>query len=148
VKTENPRWLALQVMLQVVNKGRSLDDIFSSDWYRSLSAPARDLGLCRELAFGLCRWYFALSALLASRLQKPLRERDRDIEIILLLGLYQLLIMKTDDHAAVNETVNLARAQQKPWARGLVNAVLRRVIREGEVLDEDLKAQAYPDWIV
>lgn len=120
----------------------------ANDWYRSLTAPARDLALCRELAFGLCRWYFALSSLLASRLQKPLRARDRDIEIILLLGLYQLLIMKTGDHAAVNETVNLARAQQKPWARGLINAVLRTVIREGTTLDEDLKAQAYPDWIV
>jgi len=34
VKTENPRWLALQVMLRVVEKGRSLDDIFNNDWYR------------------------------------------------------------------------------------------------------------------
>ncbi|TNF89068.1 MAG: hypothetical protein EP300_06275 [Gammaproteobacteria bacterium] len=144
----NPRWIALQVMLRVVNKGRSLDDIVDSDWYRSLTASARDLALSRELTFGLCRWYFALSALLATRLQKPLRERDRDIEIILLLGLYQLLVMKTEAHAAVNETVKLALAQQKSWARGLINAVLRTAIREGLELDSDLQAQAYPDWIL
>ncbi len=147
-KSDNPRWIALQVMLRVLDKGRSLDDIFNSGWYQSLSASARDLGLCRELAFGLCRWYYVLLPLLASRLQKPLRERDRDIEIILLLGLYQLLIMNTGAHAAVNETVNLAKAQQKPWARGLINAVLRTLIREGVTLEKDAGAQAYPDWIL
>ncbi len=148
MKSDNPRWIALQIVLRVVDNGRSLDDIFSSSWYQSLTAPARDLALSRELAFGLCRWYFALSTLLAERLQKPLRARDRDIEIILLLGLYQLLVMKTGAHAAVNETVNLAKAQQKPWARGLINAVLRTVIREGVALDDEMQAQGYPDWIL
>jgi 16S rRNA (cytosine967-C5)-methyltransferase len=148
MKSDNPRWIALQVVLQVVDKGRSLDDILNSSWYQSLTASARDLALSRELAFGVCRWYFALSTLLSARLQKPLRERDRDIEIILLLGLYQLLIMKTGAHAAVNETVNLTKAQQKPWARGLINAVLRNVVREAVELDDDLKSQAYPDWIL
>ena len=148
MKSDNPRWIALQIVLRVVDNGRSLDDILSSSWYQSLTASARDLALSRELAFGLCRWYFALWTLLAERLQKPLRERDRDIEIILLLGLYQLLVMKTGAHAAVNETVNLAKAQQKSWARGLINAVLRTVIREGVALDDELQAQAYPDWIL
>lgn len=146
--SDNPRWIALQVMLRVLDKGRSLDDIFNGSWYQSLGASARDLALSRELAFGLCRWYYALLPLLASRLQKPLRDRDRDIEIILLLGLYQLLIMKTDAHAAVNETVSLAKAQQKPWARGLINAVLRTLIREAVELESDAGAQAYPDWIM
>lgn len=147
-KNTNPRWIALQIMLRVIDKGRSLDDIVASDWYRSLNASARDLALSRELSYGLCRWYFALSALLAMRLQKPLRARDLDVEIMLLLGLYQLLVMKTDSHAAVNETVTLAQLQQKPWARGLINAVLRNVIRDGQQMDEELRAQAYPDWIL
>lgn len=144
----NPRWIALQVMLRVIDKGRSLDDVFNSSWYQSLTATARDLALSRELAYGLCRWYYALLPLLASRLQKPLRDRDCDIEIILLLGLYQLLIMKTGAHAAVNETVSLAQAQKKPWARGLINAVLRTLIRDGVELESDARARAYPDWIL
>jgi len=146
--SSNPRWIALQIMLRVVDKGRSLDEILASAWYLSLTASPRDLALSRELAFGLCRWYFALLALLSSRLQKPLRARDRDVEIMLLLGLYQILVMQTEAHAAVNETVRLAQMQQKPWARGLINAVLRTVIREGLRLDEELQAQAYPDWIL
>jgi len=148
MNSSNPRWIALQVMLQVVGRGRSLDDVFADSWYQSLTATRRDLALSRELVFGLCRWYYALSALLDRRLQKPLRERDRDIEIILLLGLYQLLVIKTGAHAAVNETVKLALSRKKSWARGLVNAVLRAVIRDQVSLDSNAQAQAYPDWVL
>ncbi len=144
----NPRWIALQVLLQVVQQGRSLDAVFGGAWFQSLPAAPRDLAFSRELAYGLCRWYFTLSTLLGSRLQKPLRERDRDIELILLLGLYQLLVMRTEAHAAVNESVNLARSRNKSWARGLVNAVLRGVIREGLELPQDAAAQDYPDWML
>ena len=148
MKSDNPRWIALQVMLQVLSHGRSLDDVFNSSWYQSMTASPRDLALSRELAFGLCRWYFALASLLATRLQKPLRERDRDVEIMLLMGLYQLLIMQTEAHAAVNETVNLAQIQKKPWARGLINAVLRTVIRDRVELDNTARLQSYPDWML
>ncbi len=144
----NPRWIALQVLLQVLQQGRSLDAVFGDAWFRGLDAEPRDLALSRELAFGLCRCYYRLSTLLSSRLQKPLRERDRDVEIILLLGLYQLLVMRTEAHAAVNETVNLVRGQNKAWARGLVNAVLRAVVRDAVELPEDAAAQDYPDWML
>ena len=144
----NPRWIALQVMLKLFEQGRSLDDIFNSDWFRGLTVSRRDLGLSRELAFGLCRWHHVLSPMLQQRLQKPIRARDRDIEIILMMGLYQLLVMKTEAHAAVNETVKLAHAQKKKWASGLVNAVLRTVIREAVVCDDELQARAYPDWMI
>ncbi len=144
----NPRWLALQVILQVIDGGRSLDEIFNSDWYQSQVLDKRDLALGRELAFGFCRWYFALSALLTGRLQKPLRARDRDIEVILILGLYQLLVMNTESHAAVNETVKLALAQKKAWAKGLVNALLRGVVRDKIKLDSSMALHAYPDWVL
>jgi len=144
----NPRWIAVQAILQVLDQGRSLDEVFNSDWYQSLALEKRDLALSRELVFGFCRWYFTLSTLLASRLQKPLRARDRDIEVILILGLYQLLVMSTEPHAAVNETVKLALAQKKSWARGLVNALLRGVIRDRVELDSSSPTQAYPDWIM
>ena len=144
----DPRRVALQVILQVVDNGRSLDEIFNSDWYQSLELDRRDLALSRELVSGFCRWYFALSALLAGRLQKPLRARDRDIEVILILGLYQLLVMGTEPHAAVNETVKLALVQKKSWARGLVNALLRGVVRDGIELDSSMSLHAYPDWML
>ena len=144
----NPRWIALQVLLQLLDHGRSLDHIFSSDWYQSLAAEKRDISLSRELVSGLCRWYGLLKPLLDSRMQKPLRVRDRDIEVILLLGLYQLLVMKTDAHAAVNETVKLAQKQNKGWARGLINGLLRQLIRDRVEVDRADLANAYPDWMI
>ena len=141
-----PREIALQVMLQLFEQGRSLDHIFAGDWYRGLPGAPRDLALSRELAYGLCRWYYALSAQLALRLDKPLRKRDRDVEIMLLLGLYQLLVMRTPAHAAVNETVAMARQRRKAWAGALINAVLRGVVRDGAALDQN-PAAAYPQWM-
>jgi 16S rRNA (cytosine967-C5)-methyltransferase len=135
-------------MLQLFNRGRSLDDIFASEWYQSIKADKRDLSFSRELSYGLCRWYFTLADLLDKRLQKPLRDKDVDIEIILLLGLYQLLVIKTDVHAAVNETVKLAQFQKKGWARGLINGVLRKVIRDELELDSNAVMDSYPEWLV
>jgi 16S rRNA (cytosine967-C5)-methyltransferase len=147
MNADNPRWIALQVILKVIQQGRSLDDVFQGDWFQAFTLSGRDQGFAREMAFGMCRWYFALQALLEERLQKPLRDRDRDIECILLMGLYQLLVLRTGSHAAVNETVKLALAQKKKWATGLVNAVLRGVIRDEVELDDSAAARAYPDWI-
>ena len=148
MKSANPRWIALQVMLQVLDSGRSLDDIFRGDWYQNLPASRRDLGLSREISFGLCRWYFALCTVLAPRLKKSLRRRDRDIELAMLIGLYQLLIMQTGSHAAVDEAVKLARSQNKQWAAGLVNAVLRGVVRDRLSLDADAHRDACPGWML
>ena len=54
----------------------------------------------------------------------------------------------TGAHAAVNETVKLAQTQNKKWATGLVNAVLRNVIREQVSCDGRMLARAYPDWMI
>lgn len=147
MKSVNPRWLALQLLLQVIDKGRSLDQVIDSEWYRGQRADARDLAFCRELVSGLCRWYFVLLPIVRARLQKPLRRRDRDIEIILLLGLYQLIVLQTEAHAAVNETVDLAAQRNKRWARGLINAVLRGVARDAVTASDLDPRTAYPDWM-
>ncbi len=59
---------------------------------------------------------------------------------LLELGLYQILLMRVPDHAAVNETVELAR----PRARPMINAVLRRATRESD--DLLAKAAALPPF--
>ena len=116
MKAGSPRAIALQLMLSVLEQGRSLDDLLRSEAFLSHPLSPRDRAFVRELVYGQCRWYFVLQALLQSRLKKPLRDRDRDIECILLAGLYQLLLMRTEAHAAVNESVKLAVARNKRWA--------------------------------
>jgi len=146
-KKANPRWLALKAILLVVQRGRSLDDALSTVLEDVNHNNERDLALSRALAFGVCRWYLALQAMIAEYLKKPLRKKDQDIEIILLLGLFQIILMRTESHAAVNETVTLTQLQKKNWAKGLVNAVLRGVIRDGLQRQDEFDAESYPQWM-
>ena len=146
-KSTNPRWLALKAVLLVVQRGRSLDDGLQVVLKDLSKVDERDVSLCRALAYGICRWYFGLQAVVDGYLRKPFKKKDKDIDIVLLLGLYQIAVMKIDHHAAVNETVKLTQWLNKGWAKGLVNAVLRSLIRDQISLDRDFDEVSYPDWI-
>jgi len=146
-KSTNPRWLALKAVLLVVQRGRSLDDALQVVLSGLNKVDERDISLCRALAYGICRWYFGLQTVVDGYLRKPFKKKDKDIEIILLLGLYQIAMMKIDHHAAVNETVKLTQWQNKGWAKGLVNAVLRSLIRDELSLDAGFDEVSYPEWV-
>ncbi|HCP02441.1 MAG: 16S rRNA (cytosine(967)-C(5))-methyltransferase [Pseudomonadales bacterium] len=112
----------------------------------------RDQGLVQELAFGTARWYNRLEGLARELLNKPMKPTDQDLHALLLVGLYQLLYLRIPAHAAIAETVNAAVSLDKPWAKGLLNAVLRRVQREGEALlaavDKSPSQRcAHPGWL-
>ncbi len=150
----NARQLALEVCTQLLQHGLSLNDLLEQQL--KLLASDRDRGFCSELCYGFCRYYFVLQAELQKRIKKPLKARDLDVQVILLLGLYQIRFMRVEDYAAVNESVLLLKKRQKIWAKGLVNAVLRSFIRDqaGAMTSaekSDLSAseheQAYPDWM-
>ncbi|UZJ43779.1 16S rRNA (cytosine(967)-C(5))-methyltransferase RsmB [Marinimicrobium sp. C6131] len=115
--------------------------------------PERDAPLLQELTYGTCRWYPRLNAYLGQLLDKPLKPKDGDIQALLLLGLYQQLYTRIPDHAAIGATVESTRELKKPWAKGLVNGVLRRFQREQEALDtaladDDRFTTAHPDWLL
>ena len=132
--------------MMVVGPGRSLDEALSIVLDKAANMDDRDRALCRALAFGVCRWYFALRPVIAGYLKKPFKQKDKDLEMILLMGLYQIVIMEVDHHAAVNETVKLTLQQNKSWAKGLVNAVLRGIVRDEVLIGEDFAQNSYPKW--
>lgn len=112
----------------------------------------RDQALTRELALGTARWFQRLDGLAGVLLEKPLKAADRDLHALLLIGLYQLLYTRIPPHAAIDETVGAARTFRKPWASGMLNAVLRRAQREGEALLEGLARDpvvrlSHPRWL-
>lgn len=112
----------------------------------------RERALVRELALGTARWQPRLEILAAQFLDKPLRRADQDVQALLLIGLYQLLYTRIPEHAAIGETVDCASALKKNWAKGLLNAVLRRAQREaGELLPQLEKdpvvVTAHPRWL-
>ncbi|HWQ93815.1 MAG TPA: transcription antitermination factor NusB, partial [Clostridia bacterium] len=97
-----------------------------------------DRGLCYELVYGVVRWQGALDWLIArkapGRTQKPL------LQVLLRLGLYQIFwLERIPDHAAVHETVELARHNGFGPQAGFVNAILRGYIREKEATRTLLK---------
>jgi 16S rRNA (cytosine967-C5)-methyltransferase len=103
---------------------------------RLLSSPTLDDLDARERAFlhglvlGTVRWRGRLDHAIGACSERPLEEIDPVVRDSLRLGAYQLLEMRVPARAAVHETVELVRLHH-PAAAGFVNAVLRRLAREG-----------------
>ena len=147
---QGARHAAITVLEAVLVKGRSLATA------RSLlddRLEARDRSLAMELVNGVLRWRFRLEALLAKLLSKPLRKKDADIQLVLLVALYELVELSTPDYAVVNEAVAQTRRVGKKWASGMVNGVLRSFIRDRDklltLIDEDELARfSHPRWLI
>jgi len=132
----SPRQITLKALKRVVINGASLSDVLPP-----LLAPLapRDRAFAQALAFATLRWHHRLEALTGRLLSKPMRDKDRDVGLVIEMGLCELLYLRTPDYAAIQETAGLAKSLGKPWATGVVNAVLRRVQREG--------VPCWPIWI-
>ncbi|MFU8813851.1 MAG: 16S rRNA (cytosine(967)-C(5))-methyltransferase RsmB, partial [Pseudomonadales bacterium] len=107
--------------------------------------------LVQELVFGSLRHYFSLSHLVRSALHNPLKRKDRELMALMIVGAYQLVHMRVARHAAIFETVEACAALERPWARGLVNAVLRKcaaaadaAAAEGAPLERSFE---HPSWL-
>ncbi len=119
----------------------------------SAQVAERDRALLQEICFGTARWYPRLELVLQHLLQKPLREKDFDIQALLACGLYQLDYLNTPSHAVLNESVAAATRLKKPWAKGLINAVLRNAERQRDAINAALAenttyASAHPQWLL
>lgn len=146
----NSRTLAARILAEVLDQGVPLDRALAR---QAETLPARDQAFVQELCYGVLRWLPRLRYQLGQLLQKPLKSEDRDIECLLLNGLYQILHLGTPDHAAVSACVDASREINKPWAGKLVNAVLRRAVREREALENNADlvpaaAYALPKWLL
>ena len=110
---------------------------------------AEERAFARALATETLRWQGALDAVLARFLQNPLPESAVHARVLLRMGAAQLLVMGAPAHAAVGETVETANGMRE--ARGfakLMNAVLRRVAREGEAILHGLPEGVHlPGWL-
>lgn len=94
---------------------------------RAHRLTGRDAALATELAYGALRGRGLYDAVLAACVDRPLTALDPPVLDVLRLGAHQLLATRIPGHAAVSETVALARGSVGAGAAGLVNAVLRRV---------------------
>lgn len=144
------RAAAARAMVEVTAKGQSLSSVIPR-WQEKV--PERDRALLQELLYGSLRWQLRLEAILKPLLQKPMKAKDADVQALMLIGLYQLLYMRTPDHAAVGATVSATKGLKKPWAKGLCNAVLRNFQRQSDELieaadEDDASRESHPAWLL
>jgi 16S rRNA (cytosine967-C5)-methyltransferase len=122
------RHLAHGVLLQVERGRSTLAELLAAPDIERLDP--RERAFLHELVLGSLRHRGALDHALAQLSDRPLDRLDPGVLAALRLGAYQVLRLRVPARAAVSEAVELAR-QAQPRASGFVNAVLRRLVREG-----------------
>ena len=147
--SQEPRAVAAQIVKQVTQDKRSLDPVLEEHLKRN----NKDSALTHELAAGTLRWWWRLTTQADELFDKPLKSKDFDLYCLIVVGLYQLQFTRIPDYAAVSQTVNASKLIGKQWGNKLVNALMRRFIRERDVFTEQFKhnptfVYSHPDWII
>jgi len=149
------RQAAFRILLEVERGKAHSDELLRGKAVNALS-PA-DRNLTTTLALGVVRWQIRLDAEIKNRLKKPNAKLDAEVLIALRLGAFQLLFLeRIPAHAAIDESVELAKQAGHRFAAGMVNAVLRGIARDGAsrlgqpegAAAELALAQAHPPWMV
>jgi 16S rRNA (cytosine967-C5)-methyltransferase len=146
----NIRYTAALLVTDVLS-GKSLSDSLPAALAQF--TDSRDAALVQAIAYGVCRHYDYLVAVLDQLLEKPLKAKDLDVFSLLLVGLYQLIELRVPAYAAVAETVSAVNNLNKAWAKNLVNAVLRNYQRRAEdisakLADNNVAKYAHPQWMI
>jgi 16S rRNA (cytosine967-C5)-methyltransferase len=155
VNEQKPRQIAARVLGQRRPNGEFVEDLLEAA-LAGTRLSAADRGLCQEIVYGIVRWQAALDWLIARK--TPGREQKPALQNLLRLGLYQIFWLdRIPDHAAVHETVELAKQNGFGPQAGFVNAILRGHVREKDEtrkLLADLKISqpaigwSQPEWLV
>lgn len=139
-----PRLAAARVLDAVLHRGRSLKAEFAKA-LPTLDDP-RDRALVEAICFAALRERARYAAALDAWVEKPLARRDDPLKALLYVGFAQLDALQLPAHAALDATVEAARALGRTHQAGMVNALLRRAQREG--LPAADPAQAWPAWLL
>ena len=152
-----PRMIAIRVVERVQRAGAYADLALHHALVQS-RIPAADRALATELVYGTLRWRGRLDYLIAKALDRELSTLEPLVTSALRVGTYQLFFSdRIPANAAVDEAVRCVRAMGLERATGLVNAVLRRLAREGDQIElpkiEDdpleylIHTESLPKWL-
>jgi 16S rRNA (cytosine967-C5)-methyltransferase len=158
MKTDKPRQLAVMILDRHVHGPQSADSN-TEDLFRLFRLDERDRGFVNNLVQGVLRWRLRLDFIIEQFSVFPLKKIDENILNILRIAIYQILFLdKVPESAAVNEAVNLARADKRPrHIISFINGLLRTVCRrKHEIKYPDRVRErtrylsvfySYPDWL-
>jgi 16S rRNA (cytosine967-C5)-methyltransferase len=111
---------------------------------KSVQLDSRDAGLASDIVFGTLRRRGELDAMIGKYSKRAVEKLDPAVRLALEMALYQIRFLdRVPGHAAVNDSVELARKAGKASAAAFVNAVLRRAIREPLEVPETLSTPAW-----
>jgi 16S rRNA (cytosine967-C5)-methyltransferase len=143
------RSLAAYAVARILREGVTLDAALHD---ALVAAPAALVPSVRSLSYGAIRGYFRHEAILGKLLSQPVRALDTLVRALLSVALYEIEDARTPEYAVVDAAVSTAKATDARRASGLVNAVLRRYLRERKVLDVEIARNpatrhAAPVWL-
>jgi len=144
----NIRSLAAKCCYAVIDQGRSINDELP---FHQAKVEGKDKALLQELCYGVLRYLPELENHIRHFVDKPIKGKQRVFHFLLLVGVYQLKYTRIPDHAALNETVAATGPLKNKHMKGLVNAVLRRYLREPEVTTNSLSDAVkynHPSWLI
>lgn len=145
---------AFRILLAVEGGQSHSDDLLRGKAVNALS-PA-DRNLTTTLVLGVLRWQIWLDHVFRPLLKRPNAKLDAEVLIALRLGAFQLLFLdRIPAHAAIGESVELAKQAGQRFASGMVNAVLRKLSAGAERVDMRDESsfglaaiEANPAWMV
>ena len=142
------RATALAVLGGVLRGRHPLDEVLARET-SLVDLEQRDRAFVRALVSTTLRRLGQLDALIDYCLERPMRSGAAVVQDVLRLGVCQLLFLGVPAHAAVSESVDLAATAGHPRLKGLVNAVLRRLSKDGAALahQQDAEKINTPEWL-
>lgn len=108
---------------------------------------------CWDLIKQTLRWYYRYIEVLNGLLEKPIKKKNRELELLLIVGLVRINHLQEPNYHVVNHSVDLARALKFQWADALVNKVLRQYILDQKHYEKLYKNKpslmmAHPGWLI
>ena len=144
----NTRQFAFEVLHDVLFNDK-YSNIILPQRLNNISFESRDKAFVTELVYGTLRQQGFCDAAISRFSDREISSIDRKVLIVLRLGVYQLLILKSPIHAAVSESVELAKIVSGRSTAGFVNAVLRRVSENLDFAPTELSERySHPKWII
>jgi 16S rRNA (cytosine967-C5)-methyltransferase len=143
------RSLSAHAVARVLREGVTLDAALKD---ALAAADPKLFSSVRSLSYGAVRGYYRHEAILAKLLSTPVRSLDFLVRALLSVALYELEDERTPEYAVVDAAVKTAKATDAVRASGLINAVLRRYLRERKALDVEIGRKpatrhAAPIWL-
>ncbi len=135
--------------IELVFSGRNLTSSLSKVFEGYPKMTYQQRAVAQDLSYGTLRFLGNLDAILGRLLERPIQ--DEFLRCLLLVALYQLEYGRAENHTIVNQAVNAVSKSKCPWAKALINGVLRNFIRNKKELNDtlphsDITKYSYQPW--